>query len=840
MVALGKLLATSRKGSAHRPAALCVAALLAAAAVASFTAPARALAAGAAQPAAPPVVTQEVSLASLGLADQTVHGPAGSIITYFPAPGVALASSGTFVRVFFAHGAPDDPAANLAVRVNGSSLATVPLSAGTRAGGVFEKEVPAALLHSDRPNRLEVRFSMPPGRTGAAGLFGQLGSRTVLHYELKALDGGEADALEDYPVGLLSFPSAPAGPAPLALMLPAQPDTTEVAALARLMADLGRRARNSRVQPEVVAGDQVRWLSSPASPVLMIGRLDRLPAAGGVLQRAGFTRTADGWRPPRAASAVAADAGILAVAEAPGAGGRPVLLVTGATDRGVMRAADALGGGQPGRLSGRYAVVDRDSGGTVEIPGADPLKLSTLMDDSPSPQGNGEHRLVFSLPARAADPDAEGQLRLQFQAATADRAPVVVELNGHALDVSHPGAASGANATSSVSAPGRFLRVGMNQVALVIRLTSGQGATLAAGDSTFQAPPPPRRQVGLARLPYPFLDGDPTQSTTLVVPGVDGVTLQAVAATFAAAGSRAIAPPPAITVRFLSDAERIAETSGSLVVVGSPPWARQIGLRVDPAGELLIRPPVSGPGVGWVLRQGPLLGNLQLLWVGGDDGQAAARAALALRGDVPDGNVLAVGPDGQASGAAGPAVDAAQPAFESWLPRLLPIAAALLLLALVLGSQALSSGPRAAGSWRVSRGAVLAVLAWAGLATVLDMILGTRISPLFLGAAVLVVGALSLRTPRWQGLVAAVLAAAALESIETFLSGSRVLVILGTGGGQSPGRLPALMGTAELVRTLALMGLLLATPLVAAMAQGSRRPAAPDGRTTVARRNSTT
>jgi hypothetical protein len=342
----------------------------------------------------------------------------------------------------------------------------------------------------------------------------------------------------------------------------------------------------------------------------------------------------------------------------------------------------------------------------------------------------------------------------------------------------------------------------------------------------------------LAALPYPFLDGDPAVSTTLALPALDGATLQAVASTFVAMGRLAIAPPPPATVRFLFGSERVAETSGSLVVVGSPPWARQVGLRVDPAGELVIRPPVSEPGAGWAITQGPLLGNLHVLWVGGDDGQAATRAALALGSAAAAGSVLVVGPDGRPSSSAGSAVDVTRPTFETWLPRLLPIAATLLLLVLVLGSQALSKGLRGRGAWRSSWGTVLIVLAWCCLAIVVEMMVAPRTTAALFAPAVLVVGALSLRTPRWQGFVAAVLAAAALESIETFLSGSRVLVTLGMGGGQAPGRLTALMGASEIVRTLAGMGLLVATPVVAALARGSRRPAAHPGQTSVVRRNS--
>lgn len=838
MFVLGQLLTCRRDGWVRRLAAGGIAASVLAVAF-GLQNPAPVVAAAAGPPKSPLGASQDITLATLGLGDQTVHGAAGSILTYFPAPPGPLAPSGNFVRVFFGHDAPDDPAAGLAVSINGKALATVQLTPGTRAGGVFEKGIPAAMLRSDRPNRLDVRFSLlqPARAVASGGLYGQLGSRTLLHYELRALDGGAPDALEDYPAGFLGASPPDGGAAPLALLLPAQPDTAEVGAVARLMADLGRRAGGVRATPQVVAGDPVRWLASASSPALAVGRLDRLPAAAALLQRAGFTRTLEGWRTPQGTTAIAADTGIVAVTESPDAGGKPVLVVTGGTDRALARAAGAVIDGSHGRLSGRYAVVGRDPAPAGAGARSEPLKLWDLLGDDPSPQGSGEHRLVFSLPARAADLGTWAQLRLQFDPGSiVGEAPtVVVEVNGRTLEVSRRPPGRGAAASAYVSAPGGLLHVGLNQVAVVLRLAGGRGPTLTSAASTFQAPAPPRGDVGLAGLPYPFLDGDPAVSTTLVLAALDGATLQAVAATFAAMGSRAIAPPPPATVRFMFGAERIAETSGSLVVVGSPPGARELGLRLDPAGELVMRPPVSGPGKGWVLRQGPLLSGVHVLWVGGDDGQAAARAAMALASSRLAGDVLVVGPDGQAASyTARSGVETARPAFETWLPRLLPIAGTLLLVLVVLGSQALSRGPRGRGSWRSSKGAVLVLLGWCALATIAKLLLAPAInapvhpaiSAAIFASAVLVVGALSLRTPRWQGVVAAVVAAAALESIETFLSGSRVLVTLGLGGGSPTTRLTAMTGLPEMVRALQGMVILLATPVVATLAQAGRRSGA--------------
>jgi Bacterial cellulose synthase subunit len=832
LVVLGQRLTCRRDGWVRRLASGGIAALVLAVAFGFQNPTPPVMAVAATSPRNSLDASREITFATLGLGDQTVHGAAGSILTYFPAPPGPLASSGNYVRVFFAHDAPDDPAASLAVAINGKALATVQLTPGTRAGGVFEKGIPTAMLRSDRPNRLDVRFSLlQPGRAAASGgLHGQLGSRTLLHYELRALDGGVPDALEDYPAGLLGASPPDGGAAPVALILPPQPDTAEVGAVARLMADLGRRAGGARATPQVVAGDPLRWLASASSPVLAVGRLDRLPAAAALLQRAGFTRTLEGWRPPQAASAIPADAGIVAVTESPDARGKPVLIVTGGSDRALARAAGALIDSPQGRLSGRYAVVDRDPAPAGAVPGSEPLKLWDLLGDDPSPQGSGEHRLVFSLPARAADLSARAQLRLQFDPGSiaGEAPPVVVEVNGRTLEVSRPPPGRGSGASAYVSAPGGLLHVGLNQVAVVLRLAGGPGPTLASAASTFQAPAPPRGNVGLAGLPYPFLDGDPAVSTTVVLAALDGATLQAVAATFAAMGRRSIAPPPPANVRFLFGAERIAETSGSLVVVGSPPGARELGLRLYPAGELVMRPPVSGPGMGWVLRQGPLLGGVHVLWVGGDDGQAAARAALALAGSGLAGDVLVVRPDGQAASyRAGPGVETARPAFETWLPRLLPIAATLLLVLLVLGTQALSSGLRGRGSWRSSKGAVLVLLGWCILATIARLMLTAStnvpvdraILAAIFAPAVLIVGALSMRTPRWQGVAAAVLAAAALESVETFLSGSRVLVTLGLDAGPAATRLTAMTGLSEIVQALLGMVILLATPVVATLAQ---------------------
>src|SRR5438128_2727035 len=112
---MGKLLTSGRARWVGRLATFGIAGLVIAAAFGLRGAPAPARAAASEVPGNPLQAIQDLSFTTLGLSDQTVHGPAGSILTYFPAPPAPLAPSGNFVRVFFAHGEPDYPAASLAV-----------------------------------------------------------------------------------------------------------------------------------------------------------------------------------------------------------------------------------------------------------------------------------------------------------------------------------------------------------------------------------------------------------------------------------------------------------------------------------------------------------------------------------------------------------------------------------------------------------------------------------------------------------------------------------------------------------------------------------------------------
>jgi hypothetical protein len=170
---------------------------------------------------APPPVAQELTLDGLGIGPQTVFAAHGVVEAYFPAPATRVASSGSFVRVFFAHSAEAAPGSTMLIAVNGQPLVTVPLADGTAAGGVLETRVPASLLDEQSPNRLQVRFDLrPAGAASASALYGRLNGPSMMHYELAGSSGAPA-GLEAYPYSLLV--TGAASPA-LGLLLPSTPD----------------------------------------------------------------------------------------------------------------------------------------------------------------------------------------------------------------------------------------------------------------------------------------------------------------------------------------------------------------------------------------------------------------------------------------------------------------------------------------------------------------------------------------------------------------------------------------------------------------------------------------
>src|SRR6266700_5931482 len=391
-----------------------MAAAVAVASLAAHGGPPAALAA----PAEPVESAQEMTLQSLGLPSRELFGASNAVAVFFPPPAAPLAPAGSLLRLFLAHSPVLDPTASTAaVSVNGEELAVLELDAGSVDGAVAEVRVPTAVLHPDTPNLLELRFELrvagrPATRADDLSAAVRLENQTLLRYQLYGPPGTPPPArLDAYP-----FPLAGAraiGPARLGLVLPERPTDADLASGLGLVADLARRSPG-QVAPQVVTTDQLDWLRAAGSPVLAVGPEGRLPAADPLLRAAGFASAGSGWVTPDG-RALAPEDGLLAAVTSPWDGHSPLLLVTGAGDAAVGRAAAALA--RPGALprDGSYAVVRPGRppapvaaapapGGTVAFP--------ALGVQGVQVRAGGRRSVSLAFTAPAVDPTGAGDLVL--------------------------------------------------------------------------------------------------------------------------------------------------------------------------------------------------------------------------------------------------------------------------------------------------------------------------------------------------------------------------------------------------------------------------------------------
>lgn len=634
---------------------------------------------------------QELSMTALGIGSQTVHGRVGTVHIMFPAPAAPVAETGSFVRIFFAHSPITQPPAGIQVGVNGTALTTINLDAGTAQGGVFEVSVPGHTFNKSGANELTVQFSLSVAQAPSsanAKLYATLDPRTLLHYQLAGPAPGKVWSLGVYPYTLLSDSMQPRPR--VGLVLPSAPGDAEIAAGLRLMADLGRRAAPRPLNPDVITSQQERWLAGSDKPAVIIGRIDRLPGVAGRLRAAGLTSSGSGWRAPGSTSLIAPGSGILVAGTD---NGHPSVVVTGATDAAVQKAAAALLD-RVAMFSGPVAVVTSTPPATAAP--ARTLSLGTVLGDHLSLQGSGEHILAFGIGAPAVDPAGTALLACQMTSSGAGLGTpsVMVAVGGRRF------ASQQLNPLTdlTVSIPGSSLKPGPVGIALDLSLGDiglGDPATqytsidIASAASTLALPPAPPSLSGLGVLPFPFLDG--SGGDELIVLTDRGATgIRAAATTMAALGSHSIGQPAPIGVTSL---ERIANRpvqNRSLIVVGAPRSQDAVNayLRLDlgSAGSVVIGPPgddLGGRAVGWVRAAAVPDQGINVLWIGGRDVAGTAQAAQALYDNGLRGNGAVVQSNGSGHvwEIASPTVT---PSVLMALANLLPLLPVALLVAVLV------------------------------------------------------------------------------------------------------------------------------------------------------------
>ena len=596
------------------------------------------------QPVSATDLAQEISITDLGAGPQTVHGQAGSVNIAFPAPAAPLASSGSFVRVFFGHSATIPPGSRIEVAVNGRPLSDSALSTGTAGGAVFESRVPQEILSRDGPNLLQARFLLPNGGQAAEGLFGRLDGQTLIHYELQRPAGADSLALNDFPYSLIEPASATSSP-PLALVLPDKPEAAELGDALRLTAAVGKSARSRRVQPKVITTGQADWPSGVVGPAVVVGRAERSPLITRLLQAAGFSKTDRGWRSPGGGQAAGTDDGLLATLISPFDGRTPLVIVTGVTEAALGRATEALVGADSKGLAGSTAVLTGTPAAAVPAPAQRLLGLAGLLPPDTFVEGAGEHRVVFGVPVPAIDGGQAGSVRLTTAGPAtyvSGPATVTLDVNDHPLPTAQVALTS---QPEQVVLPlaGDLLRPGIDGFEVAIHLSGGRTQLIIAG-SAIALPPAPNGGFGLEALPYPFFEPASTGSLSVVLADGQSATLNTAATALAALGSRSLEAPPRVRMRPLEPNREFFAASPSMLVIGTPAGGGQtaggptLSLHLGLKGRADLAPVqsrgTSGGGsapVGWLDEVSQPDSGLQAaLWVGGTDSSAAQAAAAAL------------------------------------------------------------------------------------------------------------------------------------------------------------------------------------------------------------------
>lgn len=590
----------------------------------------------------PLAVGQDVTLDGLGIGAQTVYGARGATEVAFPPAVTRLASTGSFVRVFFSHSPDVAAGSSMLIAVNGQPLLTVALNPGTAGGGVVETRLPPFLLADGAPNRLQVRFAL----TGpAATLYGRMDGETAMHYELAPPLAGQTN-LAEYPYALLA---AGASNPDLGVVLPVSPDTQDLAAAFRVLADVGRRAASQHVRPQVVTANQADWLAAGGVGAVLVGRVDSLPAAGTLLDAAGWKWSAAGWTAPDG-RVLGRDEGLVLGVVSPWDHRTPLLLVTGGTSRAVARAASALVSGSDA-LTGQYVVVP-DASATDSTGPPRQLRVSVLSPRDLASFGSGRYRATVGFTAPAVDPDDMAVMELTIPALGAAVPSGTVEADVNGVWVAAT-ALDGAGVRPSrlvASFPGRLLRPGRNALGLEFRIGGGTGQAPSAQDAltagvdastaVLSLPNPSRAAGDLRLLPFPFLEGGHALQVVLA----DGTvgTLAAAAQALVALGSRSTQPPPSLKVAFATGWD--GSGVDHLLVVGRPPAGtavEAIGAHLPVVFERSGGVTVGGAGPGGRVRLSTSVGAVeelrtadasgrQVLWLAGTATDALSAAARAL------------------------------------------------------------------------------------------------------------------------------------------------------------------------------------------------------------------
>lgn len=510
----------------------------------------------------PDVPGVDLTLEDLGLRDQVVRGVFGQLSLTFPGPGDATLVDGSYLALVYSQAdilLPDQ--SSLSVLLNGAPVADRFLLRESGSRVTWRVPLPTDKLSAES-NTIQLNFYLRAPNTSCQdfdnpGLLATVYASTRLHLALAP------DLPTSYRPDLARFPrpfwapvAGPSGGQPQAtLVLPAAPSPSEYSAAALLSLKFGQLAgspgtlgvarKPNRPAVQSYLADRTPLDAQSERNLVLIGR------PGGHALIRGLTDEASGSAPIRwrreatgdlflspNGTPLPRDQGVIEIVRAPTNPRHQYLLVTGATDEAVSRAAQTLSGGTFLKaLSGEYALInERPQVGSPELTppgGAREFSLEQIGKPDQSVMGWGDQ--VIPLPFQAPPPDPKGQSYVDLvfshsRLSSPSRSVLTATLNDTPLIGLPLREDNASRARVRVPLPAQTLKPGQNTLELhfnqqperddCTRLQREQSWGVLHNETTLHL----ARTTDLGRsdlgvYPFPYLEEGSWQNTRLVLPG---------------------------------------------------------------------------------------------------------------------------------------------------------------------------------------------------------------------------------------------------------------------------------------------------------------------------------
>jgi hypothetical protein len=460
---------------------------------------------------------------------------------------------GNVLRLEFSHSPALHPSSSLVVDWNGTRLASTLLTSQNADHATLEVPIPETLIVPGY-NRLRIELYMgihddfcQDEHNPALWTTVHNTSSFLFSYE----DKQPAPDLSLYPVPFID--NSPLVENRVTLILPASPNQTELAALAAVSARLGEQAAWRPLQLDVLSAEQAAQ-GKPSGDLVYIGTPGRIawPASQGlpfVGDAGGQTTFVDANR-----QAYPSDAGIVWEAASPYDSSAVLLLVTGSTDAGLLKAARALAStaAYP-RFAGQLGVVldlpQPDPTGSTPVSGR-VFSLEALGYPDTTARGTWEQTIHYIFPVPYTwQTQSEAVFDLHFAHSDVlhpERSSLSVLLNGTPVGSLALKPANATDAHTTFRIPARLFQTGSNQLTITANLRMPDGYeddfhcldntypeawVVVYADSLLRLPDDPAGPyISLEDYPSAFIGLANLSDLALVVPAAPDLTLaQAVA-----------------------------------------------------------------------------------------------------------------------------------------------------------------------------------------------------------------------------------------------------------------------------------------------------------------------